>query len=64
MLYCVNYVYQEFNKDVVYADLLWFKENDIRVKILIDFMIFEKKDCVDIDSNVKKIIKFDKGYLL
>lgn len=46
------------------ADLLWFKENDIRVKILIDFIIFEKKDCVDIDSNVKRIIKFDKGYLL
>ena len=66
MLYCVNYVYQELNKDVAYADLLWFKKNDIRVKILIDFTMFEKKDCVDvdIDSNVKKIIKFDKGYLL
>ena len=62
MLYCVNYVYQELNKDVAYNDLLWFKTNGIKVKIITDYRLI---NCgITLPDNIRCLIKTDKGFLL
>lgn len=62
MLYCVNYVYQELNKDMAYTDILWFKERNIPVKILTDYRLVNKG--IDLPDNIKQVINTDKGFLL